>query len=215
FHIVREPRGVPFDGRNRYDFLKNSTNISYEKNELRLKSFQFPLKIYNNSNPYHNSIHFLAPRSETVIEIEVLNPEIKEGRKAVVTVNDNKALTTILNTTDQKVKIDNVRVKLENLDNIRSDNSIIPNPILTAGMEIESRNRLELLRDNLRLKHLNSEEKNCIEEICKQFNDIFHLPGDDLSFPTAIKHEIITKDPTPIVTKIYRLPKIHEEELEK
>ncbi|RZC36704.1 hypothetical protein BDFB_011282, partial [Asbolus verrucosus] len=140
-------------------------------------------------------------------------PEIKEGicpetylyegvyfAKAV---NDNKALTT----TDQKVKIENIRIKLENLDNICSDNSIIPNSILTTGMEIESRIRLELVRDNLRLKHLNSEEKNCIEEICKQFNNIFHLPGDDLSSTTAIKHEIVTKDPTAIATKIYRLPK--------
>ncbi|RZC42513.1 hypothetical protein BDFB_012882, partial [Asbolus verrucosus] len=69
-----------------------------------------------------NSSTSTTPRSETVIEIEVLNPEIKEGicpetylhtgvylPKAVVTVIDNKALTTILNRTDQKVKIDNIR----------------------------------------------------------------------------------------------------------
>jgi hypothetical protein len=38
--------------------------------------------------------------------------------------------------------------------------------------------RTEELQQNLRLNHLNSEEKDAILELCDSYNDIFHLPGD-------------------------------------
>ena len=38
----------------------------------------------------------------------------------------------------------------------------------------------ECVRMQIRTEHLNKEEKKTIEQICEDFNDIFHLEGDIL-----------------------------------
>jgi len=59
--------------------------------------------------------------------------------------------------------------------------------------------RKENLRKQLRLEHLNREEKKAIEEICENFCDIFHLQQDTLMCTTAIVHEITTRvDSAPV-----------------
>jgi len=45
------------------------------------------------------------------------------------------------------------------------------------------------IRKQIRIEHLNKEEKKT-EQICEDFNDIFHLEGDILTHTTA--HEINT-----------------------
>jgi hypothetical protein len=62
---------------------------------------------------------------------------------------------------------------------------------------------------------LNLEEKNSISEICEFFTDIFHLPGDNLTYTTKLEHEVKTSNPNPISTKIYRFPKIYQIEVKK
>lgn len=77
-----------------------------------------------------------------------------------------------------------------------------------------SSSRLETLMQNIRLNHLNQEEGNSILDICKDYNDIFHLPQDILTTTTTLKHEIPTTSDVPIHTKTYRYPKVHESEVE-
>jgi hypothetical protein len=51
--------------------------------------------------------------------------------------------------------------------------------------------------------------------ICEEYNDVFHLPGDKLTFTTAAEHAIPTPaiDPTTgINTKTYKIPEIYNEE---
>jgi len=65
---------------------------------------------------------------------------------------------------------------------------------------------------------LSNEERLSLIKICEEFNDIFYLPGDMLTFTTATKHTIPTPtiDPTRgINTKSYRIPEIHREEVQK
>ncbi|KAJ8881928.1 hypothetical protein PR048_018414 [Dryococelus australis] len=51
----------------------------------------------------------------------------------------------------------------------------------------------------LRLEYLNKEEKGsisglCNEYACKEYADIFHLPGDKLTCTTAVDHNIPIED---------------------
>jgi len=76
--------------------------------------------------------------------------------------------------------------------------------------------RKEKLRKQLRLEHLNKEEKQAIEEICESFCDIFHLEQDTLTHTLAIAHEIATKvDSAPVNVRPYRLPEKHKEEVSR
>jgi len=75
--------------------------------------------------------------------------------------------------------------------------------------------RLETLKLNLRLEHLNHEEKEYVERLVNKYSDVFHLPDEHLSFTNKITHRIITTDNTPINTKQYRFPSTHREEINK
>lgn len=71
------------------------------------------------------------------------------------------------------------------------------------------------LFEQLRLDHLNQEEKKQISKLIQSFQDIFFLEGQKLSFTNAIKHKINTSDELPVYTKTYRYPYFHKEEVRK
>jgi hypothetical protein len=55
--------------------------------------------------------------------------------------------------------------------------------------------RLSRLCNQLRLEHLNSEERASLIAIYEEYNNIFHLPGDKSKGTSSIEHAI----PTPAV----------------
>ena len=66
----------------------------------------------------------------------------------------------------------------------------------------------------IRTEHLNKEEKKTLEQICEDFNDIFHLKEDILMHITAAMHEInMHTDSVPVNVQPYRLPEKHKEEV--
>lgn len=68
---------------------------------------------------------------------------------------------------------------------------------------------LSKIRDN----HLNKEESIALRKIVGEFNDLFQLEGQALTFTNKIKHEIKTVDDVPVYTKTYRYPYVHKEEV--
>ncbi|XP_063920701.1 uncharacterized protein LOC135135549 [Zophobas morio] len=226
FHIVKEDTtNVPFDGLIGNDYLltQQKANIDFDNLKLTIKDLPFPININCNSNPNDESCYYLSPRSETLIKVGILNKNISEGvtpeipicegvflAKAILKVNTDKtAYTTILNTSDKKIKIDYINLYLEDIPFAKCLS-------LNTSTEFDnvSTNRLDLLHSNLRLEHLNSEEKESLLSLCQSYNDVFHLPGDSLSHTTTLYHEIKVTDPTPVSSKIYRFPKIHESEVD-
>lgn len=227
FQIIKEDTtNVPFDGLLGNDYLltDQQANIDYEKLKLQLKDLPFPLDMSKNSNPQNDSCYYLNPRSETIIKVKILNKNLSEGitpeipicegvflAKAILKVNeDNTAFTTILNTTDRKIKVEYIDLFLDSI----SDTVCLP---FNEDNKFDNNNyveRFELLKNNLRTNHLNSEEKDSIVKLCLSYHDIFHLPGDILTQTNTLEHEINTTDPTPISSKIYRFPKIHESEVQ-
>lgn len=62
---------------------------------------------------------------------------------------------------------------------------------------------------------LNPEETKILKTILMKNEDLFYKEGDTLTCVNAIKHQIITTSSQPIHSKIYRFPKIHEEEVNR
>lgn len=127
---------------------------------------------------------------------------------SIVKIENNHALITIINTSDEmkSLKIPNLNVQA--LSKQTTMYKLAPEKI-----ENSTENRVKILTENLRLNHLNREEKESIEKICAEFNDIFHLLSDLLTKTTATTHSIRTTSNDPIHTKLYRFPEIHKDEV--
>lgn len=74
--------------------------------------------------------------------------------------------------------------------------------------------RIRRLKENTRLGHL-TEGKEQIWDIISNYHDIFVLTGDPLPKSQILEHEIKTTDETPVHTKQYRYPPIHQDEIKR
>lgn len=55
--------------------------------------------------------------------------------------------------------------------------------------------------------------KSKLMPVCKEFSDIFHLPGDKPTVNNFYTHKIVAHDHTPVFVKNYRLPQHQKEEI--
>ena len=223
FYIINQATNVPFDGLIGKDILeRESATIDYESRSITFKTISATIPLVS-QNCDDAKVHLinLKARTETLIEIEIKNPEIQEGIipevklrkglylcKAITKVNENnRAYATILNTRVIDQQIETISVCLEQLPK----NSTILS--LNSGTPTSS--RVKLLQESLRLGHLNSDERKSVLDICTRYQEIFYFPDDKLSATNAIEHEIHVTDPTPIYTKSYRYPEVHKPEVQK
>ena len=115
-------------------------------------------------------------------------------------------ITSIVNTLETEITVDSPYVELEEINEIEEAT------LKFSSSDVKTNDRISKLRDELRTNHLSNEEKLSLINICEEFNDIFYLPGDKLTFTTATEHTI----PTPTIdltcgihTKSYKIPEIH------
>lgn len=83
---------------------------------------------------------------------------------------------------------------------------------------ISNSDRVQINKDlfkKIRLDHLNEEEKKAILNVIANNQNCFHLESDKLTFTSAIKHQIKTKDEIPVHTKSYRYPFCHKAEVQE
>jgi hypothetical protein len=124
-------------------------------------------------------------------------------------------VTSIINTRDTDVTIDLPRVDLEGLALNESEGALTLTLTADSG---SSARRLSTLRNQLRLEHLNAEERTSIVAICEEYNDVFHLPGDKLTCTSAIEHAIPTPTINPhraINVRQYPIPEAHKDEVQR
>ena len=76
-------------------------------------------------------------------------------------------------------------------------------------------NQEKPLYNQLRTEHLNDDEKRKLLKLVSHHENIFFTEGSKLSFTSAIKHNIKTKDDAPIHAKSYRYPFCHREEVQR
>lgn len=80
FQVVKENCNIPFDGLIGNDILKHENAIiDYEKSRLKLSSLPFTIPLQLKSDVSNPNAIFLQPRSETLIEVDILNASIGEG----------------------------------------------------------------------------------------------------------------------------------------
>lgn len=236
FHIVNGESNIPLDGILGNDFFQEvGALIDYKSNSLVFKNHKISITRRNNNEINENysinnnknlsELFIIQPRTETFIEFNVQNPDIKQGLvpdfkildgvylcKSITTVNENnKALTTILNTTDKPIKINKLNLTLEPFE----DDKVFQIQSQNRSYNSVDFSRNEILDKIIRTDHLNTEERESVLRICHNFNQIFHLEGDSLSFTKSITHEIPTTNQTPISAKTYRYPEIHKKEVDK
>jgi len=126
---------------------------------------------------------------------------------------DGYCVASIVNTYEVDVTIEPPVVELEETC-ISCDSSFL----FFSALVSEDVSRRSKLRDALRTDHLSGEEKASLVRICEEYNDVFWLTGDKLTFTTAAEHTI----PTPAIdstrginTKPYRIPEVHREEVQR
>ena len=127
-------------------------------------------------------------------------------------------VTSVLNTKEAEVVIEMPIVKLENYDagefQEGSPNEYVGS--LASVRKEKTKNRIDEVLERLRLDHLNPEEKEMTRKVCRDYQDIFYLPGDKLSCTNAVKHSInVIPGTSPIPTKPYRLPEAQKAEIDK
>ncbi|CAG9109133.1 unnamed protein product [Plutella xylostella] len=215
FHVV-ENINLEHDGIIGTDLLKEKgCYLDYASEKLKLDKHTVKLI-------FTNPIYSIQPRTETVIECTISNPELKEGiivdqhisdsllvANCIVRVKENNRVNiTVINTSEEPVEIhSDLKLSLEPLE---------PFPMLsfctTSAPSVGPRTKKVL--DQLRTDHLNDEESNLLLDVCAQYSDIFHLPEDKLTCTSAIEHSIETTTSNPIHTKTYRFPECHKREVE-
>lgn len=231
FHIVNNKR-VPtlkYDGILGDDFLtQNNAKINYATKNIEINNIIVPFTNYEQEK---ETFYVLNPRTETLLKANIINPEAREGiienQKIMEGIylsgcitkvdNDGQAYISILNSTDKKVEIKSLTLKLESIGDVSPSDEININHIGSTPISDNYNLRLsrtQKLRKELRVTHLNQEEQQSLFKICDKFSDIFYLDGDQLSSTNSIQHEINT-DPQkgPIHTKTYRYPEVHKAEV--
>jgi hypothetical protein len=147
--------------------------------------------------------------------------EIAEGiylASSLTKIKGNEIVTSILNTRETEAVVEVPTVKWEKytpVDPHREDQTPYMGAISPIEMKPEQNREGEVLR-NLRLHHLNPEEQRVTENTCRDYQDIFYLPGDRLSSTNAIKHTInVVPGTSPINSRPYRLPEAQKAEVDR
>ena len=218
-YVVKDNFPIDYEGILGIDFLKkHRAKCDHGRKQLRIGNATLKLRPYQKFQ--------LAPRSETVIQANTDQNRIgivqaQETRAGVfigsclVCPEDNTCPVSVMNTTGETIEITTPSVTVEEL--CMDDDAHI-HTVKTAD-ERERENiltRQERLWKQMRTSHLNTEEKEKLQEICEEFCDIFYLEGDVLSYTNAVEHEITTRtDSAPVNVRPYRLPEKHKIEVNR
>ena len=203
-----------FDGLIGYEALRQlRAEILTGSNQLKIGNTKINmLKKYPSSTRIQLNAHETKP-----VEVQVckdngdfLIPENKSLQEKFIihsglyNAHNSKATIMISNSTDVPLEIKLLAEDIE-INNYETAHS----PPTQCNTD-----RSELL-EQLRLDHLNCEEKKHLVKLICQYQPIFHLKPNKLSFTNAVKHKIETQDDMPIHSKSYRYPYHLREEVQK
>lgn len=219
FHIVADDfpiRQSAILGSEFYGL--NKAKIDWEKETLSWGNHEVQFKNTNAT--------LIPKRSSCVFPIRISNPELKEGfipqleseagvyiGIAVASNTDGFAYVRAFNTTNKDVTMTTPTVTLEPVDIYDpSDHYTKDVNVFTTTTTNQKTDEIKSL---LRLDHLNTEEKDYVNELITENADLFHTPGKPLESTTAVEHQILTTDDQPVFTRQYRFPPAHKDEITK
>lgn len=190
------------------DFLNRfKAKLDFEQNNLTLQKDEQKISLHFTGEC--KSKFIIPKRCESVHYIQtqltedclVCSSEIQEGvflASTVATPINGTIPVKILNVTECDLVLPNITPTIHKL----SDYSL-------CSFERNTKNavRVKNVFKQLKLNHLNEEERTAIENVCAKYADIFYLSGDSLQTTDVYSHTISLKPHTsPIFTKPYRLP---------
>lgn len=206
FHVV--------DWHDRYDALIGSQDLThlgvkldFSNRTLTLNGVKIPFhfQFTNNSlkRPVCSNVNNVITIPVNIEEGEVILPEIKinnniSSPEAIVYVKEGLCQMPV----DTAIEV-NFQERIEVTPINQED---IKNPKIPKMKKKIS----ELIRTN----HLNSEEQRVIINLCKQYSDVFYYEDCNLSFTSAVKHFIRTKDEEPVFVKSFRHPHAMKQEIQ-
>ena len=225
FHIKGDSFDCQYDGILGQDFwIDKEATINYCDRKITMGEVTINFDSETNETVRDTYKLTLKNRTESIVQLPtkskghgiISKREIISGvylAESLTKEINGLCVTSIINTLEEDITIDPPLVDLEEIENDPDDTALI-----LSNSVVEDKARLRKLRDELRTDHLNSEERVSLIKICEEFNDVFHLSGDKLTFTTAAEHNIPTPsiDPTRgINTKPYRIPEVHRDEVQK
>lgn len=225
FHVMEGNLQWQYDGILGRDFWEDKrANISYCDRRVTMGNVVIDFDPKTNGTDTSRKIKLRA-RCENIVRLPTLSKgqgliskmELAPGiylAESLSTEIDGTCISSTINTLEQDVTIDAPVVELQEIENDEDERMVMT---FTTHI-VEDKDRLSKLRHELRTDHLNSEERVSLVKICEEYNDVFHLPGDRLTFTTAAEHAIPTPTIHPnraINTKSYRIPEIHKEEVQR
>lgn len=169
-----------------------------------------------------NRIIELDPRTEQIVKIPVdqfsgeaiLNyVQFCEGVRmpsAIIKCQKGYASTVVQNTLEIPMKM-TIRSPFKVTP--YSNNSCNLNCTDIDMKDLEVDDILDSNLTKLRLDHMNDEEKGAINDLCREYKDIFYTDKLPLTFTNQVKHSIRTKNEDPIYVKPYRQPPAETEEI--
>lgn len=209
FQVVKKSFPIPTNGILGKDFLvRNGCLIDALSNELVIRYQEGEITI-DMTKPNSRKI-FIPPRSQSIRKISVgisedvvmEKMEIKPGVFVAGSISSrDKPFVSILNVNDDPQCIDVEEIQFSPLSNfsICSD---------------RNNKRTILLKDNLNLENVSETIVNQLVDLCKEFSDIFHLPGDKLSCNNFYEQEIVPIDETPVFRKNFQIPHAQKQEVD-
>lgn len=190
------------------DLLQLGANIDYKTNTLNIRNKKIPFYLEHTfkcipSQKINHRDFFEIP--VTIENGDVFVPEIN--------LTENHSIPECIATATNGICI------LPNENNLEIDinytERVEVSPLLNFEFKTPSTERNKInIAELLRVSHLNTEEKDKIVSLCKEFRDIFYTENSDLTFSNAVKHQIRTKDDTPIYVKSYRHPHSMKQEID-
>lgn len=211
-----------FDGLIGYESLRNlKAEILTSSNTLKLPTTsvnmlrKYPDSFSRNLNAYEEiplPLKTNVPNGDFFVEHPLPLTDEVMILPGLYTAKDNKATVLLKNCCEVPVKISPNRLIFSELNNFEVVQKV---ENYEPGYVFDNTSIDPRLKNQLRIDHLNIEEKRKLINLISKFPSVFYLEGDNLSFTNVIKHRIETKDDLPVHAKSYRYPYCHKEEVQK
>lgn len=210
---------------------ENKSNIQENYDECCLTLREIDIDIENRAVIKNKSFEYfpvdyrirLKPRTEEIIAVRIRKKgkrycpatQIQEGvitANTIVKSENGYARIAIINSNLEEVEISNFYPKTEPLNKFK---------VMQVMESIEMTDRVRKLRcekliEIIKPEELQDNEKDVLNKICWNYQDIFHLPGDKLTFTNITKFKLPLIENSKIVNrKQYRLPEKHRGEIQK
>jgi len=150
---------------------------------------------------------------QILVHVQDINKSVSCGN-VLNNIRNQQILVSVINTSEEPLSIEIPQLKSLSFEIIKEAN--IMNVTDVQEETSNSTNRIQTLKESLRIEHMSTEERSNILELCSEFADIFHLDGDKITYTNAVYHEIKTPGITqPVYQKPYRLPYAQKNEIIK